>query len=62
MSIKRMSDRRKRGMVLVVIGICLVMTRLLGIEKIFLYAGIVFLVLGLSDMFYINKYKGLGKR
>lgn len=44
-------------MVLVVIGLGLVMTRLLGVDRIFLYSGVVFLVLGLSDMFYINKYK-----
>lgn len=52
-----MSDRRKRGMVLVVIGIMLILSRLLEIDKVFLYCGFVFVALGLSDMFYINKYK-----
>lgn len=44
-------------MALVVIGLMLMMSRLLEMEKVFMYAGVVFFALGLSDMFYINRYK-----
>lgn len=42
---------------MLVIGILLMFTQFLGLDKAFLLAGILFAALGCGDLFYDNRYK-----
>ena len=51
------NERKRRGVLLVVIGIILMMTRALGLDDAFFLGGIVFVALGCGDIFYDSRYK-----
>lgn len=49
--------RRRRGVLLLGIGIILMLTKVLGLDDAFLLGGVIFAALGFGDIFYDSRYK-----
>ena len=54
---KPVTSRKKRGRILLIMGIVLMATRLFQMDQVFMMAGIIFIGLGCGDMFYDPRYK-----
>jgi|GEM_PF-3505068 len=53
-----MNERKKRGFLLVAIGIVLVLSHyILRLDMAFLIGGLVFVGLGFGDIFFDNRYR-----
>jgi hypothetical protein len=52
-----MNERKKRGLLLIAIGIVLILTHYLGLDMAFLMGGVVFVALGFGDIFYDKRYR-----
>ena len=51
------NERKRRGLLLVVIGIILMLTKIIGLDDAFFLGGIIFIALGCGDIFYDSRYK-----
>jgi len=52
------NERKKRGILLIVIGLILVLSHYIGrLDPAFLMGGLVFVALGFGDIFYDKRYK-----
>ena len=51
------NERKRRGLLLVAIGIVLMSTKLLRLDDAFFLGGIIFVALGCGDIFYDSRYK-----
>ena len=49
--------RRRRGVLLLVIGVILMLTKAIGLDDAFLLGGVIFAALGFGDIFYDSRYK-----
>jgi hypothetical protein len=56
MSRKR-TARRRRGLHMMLIGAVLMLTKFIGLPQEFLFVGLIFVGLGLGDIFYDSRYK-----
>ncbi len=54
---KKKNERRERGFLMLGIGILLMMTNMIGLDKAFFYCGVVMAGLSLGDIMFDNRYK-----
>ena len=52
-----LNERKRRGVLLVVIGIIMMMTKLIGLDQVFVAGGVIFVLLGCGDIFYDSRYR-----
>lgn len=51
------NERKRRGLLLLVIGLMLMATKALRLDDAFFLGGIVFVALGCGDIFYDSRYR-----
>jgi len=51
------NERKRRGVLLVVIGLILMITKAVGLDDAFFLGGVIFAALGFGDIFYDSRYK-----
>ena len=52
-----MSERRKRGFLMLAVGAIMMLTYFAGLDMVFVAAGGIFAALGLGDIVYDGRYK-----
>lgn len=51
------NERKRRGFLLLGIGILMMMTKFMRLDDAFFLGGLVFVALGCGDLFYDSRYK-----
>lgn len=54
---RKRTERRKRGFHMLIIGGVLMLTKFFGLPLEFMFVGLIFVGLGLGDIFYDSRYK-----
>ncbi|MDX1476182.1 MAG: hypothetical protein R3301_00705 [Saprospiraceae bacterium] len=52
-----MKERRRRGWLLIIMGVIMLMTHFLQLDRVFILGGVLFVALGCAELFGNNRYR-----